>query len=138
MKPHQLDQQRADMMEALYQRSGRTDGLLTGLWEEFAGDLASRFRDTDYPDLLNRVVRAMDETESVMTQKQAQQAIEVCRQVLLGVEGDGRGSSNGAADRQRQRQPRLPACYSLDGRPLDQWHPAQHHAARCCGDGGRP
>jgi hypothetical protein len=26
----------------------------------------------------------MDETESVMTQKQAQQAIEVCRQVLMG------------------------------------------------------
>jgi len=26
----------------------------------------------------------MDETESVMTEKQAQQAIEVCRQVLLG------------------------------------------------------
>ena len=84
MKPHQLDQQRADMMEALYQRSGRTDGLLTGLWEEFCLDIGARFRDTDYPDLLQRVVKAMDETESVMTQKQAQQAIEVCRQVLLG------------------------------------------------------
>ena len=84
MKPHQLDQQRADMMEALYQRSGRTCGTITGLWEEFALDLAARFRDTDYPDLLQRVVKAMDETESVMTQKQAQQAIEVCRQVLLG------------------------------------------------------
>ena len=84
MKPHQLDQQRANMMEALYQRSGRTDGLLTGLWEEFCLDIGSRFRDTDYPDLLQRVVKAMDETESVMTQKQAQQAIEVCRQVLLG------------------------------------------------------
>ena len=84
MKPHQLDQQRADMMEALYQRSGRTCGTITGLWEEFCLDIGARFRDTDYPDLLDRVVRAMDETESVMTQKQAQQAIEVCRQVLLG------------------------------------------------------
>ena len=84
MKLHQLDQQRANMMEALYQRSGRTCGTLTGLWDEFAHDIASRFRDTSYPELLARVVRAMDETESVMTQKQAQQAIEVCRQVLLG------------------------------------------------------
>jgi len=79
-----LDQQRADMMEALYQRSGRTCGTVTGLWEEFAFDLAANFRDTDYPELLAKVVRAMDATESVMTQKQAQQAIEVCRQQLLG------------------------------------------------------
>ena len=79
-----LDQQRADMMEALYQRSGRTCGTVTGLWDEFARDLAANFRDTYYPDLLERVVRAMDATESVMTQKNAQQAIEVCRQQLLG------------------------------------------------------
>jgi hypothetical protein len=80
----QLDQQRADMMDALYERSGRTCGTYTGLWEEFAHDLAANFRDTSYPELLARVVRAMDATESVMTQKQAQQAIEVCRQQLLG------------------------------------------------------
>ena len=79
-----LDQQRADMMDALYERSGRTNGLYTGLWEEFCRDLAANFRDTSYPDLLARVVRAMDATESVMTQKQAQQAIECCRQQLLG------------------------------------------------------
>ncbi len=92
MTPAQLDQQRADMMEALYQASGRKElpyghplrGTMTGLWEEFALDIAANFRDTDYPDLLDRVTRAMDATESVMTQKQAQQAIEVCRQVLLG------------------------------------------------------
>lgn len=83
MKPHQLDQQRADMMEALYERSGRTCSTYTGLWEEFCRDIAANFRDTDYPELLARVVRAMDATESVMTQKQAQQAIEVCRQQLL-------------------------------------------------------
>ena len=80
----QLDQQRADMMDALYERSNRTNGLYTGLWEEFCGDMAANFRDTSYPELLARVVRAMDATESVMTQKQAQQAIEVCRQQLLG------------------------------------------------------
>lgn len=79
-----LDQMRAEMMEVLYQRSGRTCGTVTGLWDEFARDLAANFRDTYYPDLLARVVRAMDATESVMTQKNAQQAIEVCRQQLLG------------------------------------------------------
>ena len=79
-----LDQQRADMMEALYQRSGRTCCTYTGLWEEFCRDMAANFRDTSYPELLARVVRAMDATESVMTQKQAQQAIECCRQQLLG------------------------------------------------------
>lgn len=79
-----LDQMRADMMDALYERSGRTCNTYTGLWDEFCRDLAANFRDTSYPDLLARVVRAMDATESVMTQKQAQQAIEVCRQQLLG------------------------------------------------------
>jgi hypothetical protein len=84
MKEHQLDQQRADMMDALYERSGRICGTYTGLWDEFCHDMATNFRDTSYPELLARVVRAMDATESVMTQKQAQQAIEVCRQQLLG------------------------------------------------------
>jgi hypothetical protein len=92
MNAQQLDQQRADMMEALYERSGRDQlpyghalrSTYTGLWNEFARDLAANFRDTDYPELLARVTRAMDATESVMTQKQAQQAIEVCRQQLLG------------------------------------------------------
>jgi hypothetical protein len=51
MKPHQLDQQRADMMESLYQHSGRTCGTVTGLWEEFCRDLGANFRDTDYPEL---------------------------------------------------------------------------------------
>lgn len=84
MTPTQLDQQRADMMEALYRASGRTCCTYTGLWEEFALDLAANFRDTDYAELFAKVVKAMDETESVMTEKQAQQAIEVCRQHLLG------------------------------------------------------
>ena len=84
MKSFQLDQQRADMMEALYERSGRTCSTYTGLWEQFCRDIAANFRDTSYPEMLERVVRAMDATESVMTQKNAQQAIEVCRQQLLG------------------------------------------------------
>ena len=57
-----LDQQRADMMDALYERSCRTNGLYTGLWEEFCRDLAANFRYTSYPELLARVVRAMDAT----------------------------------------------------------------------------
>ena len=92
MKPHQLDQQRADMMDALYERSGRDQlpyghplrSTYTGLWEEFARDIAANFRDTDYAEMFARVVGAMDATQSVMTEKQAQQAIEVCRQQLLG------------------------------------------------------
>lgn len=92
MKSHQLDQQRADMMESLYQHSGRDDlpnghplrKTYTGLWEEFCLDIGANFRDTYYPDLFDRVCLAMDATQSVMTQKQAQQAIEVCRQQLLG------------------------------------------------------
>ena len=79
-----LDQMRADMIDALYERSGRTCCTYTGLWEEFCQDMAANFRDTPYPELLARVVRAMDATESVMTQKLAQQAIEVCRQHLMG------------------------------------------------------
>jgi hypothetical protein len=79
-----LDDQRHEMMEALYRASGRSCGTYTGLWEEFCRDIAANFRDTYYPDLFARVVKAMDATESVMTEKQAQQAIEVCRQQLLG------------------------------------------------------
>ena len=78
------EQRRQNYIDALYERSGRTCGTYTGLWQEFCGDLAANFRDTYYPDLLNKVVKAIDETESVMSQKVAQQSIEVCRQQLLG------------------------------------------------------
>ena len=86
MKATFLDDQRHEMMEALYRASGRTCGTYSGLWEEFARDIAANFRDTYYPELFAKVVKAMDATESVMTEKQAQQAIEVCRQQLLGDE----------------------------------------------------
>ena len=80
----QLDQRRADMMEALYQQSGRTNGLLTGLWAEFARDIASNFRDADFADVHAACTKAIGETESHIGEKHAQQAIMVCRQVLLG------------------------------------------------------
>ena len=79
-----LDQQRADMMDALYASSGRTCGTYTGLWEEFCRDLAVNFRDTHYPALHAACVTAIGEAESHLAEKHAQQCIEVCRQVLLG------------------------------------------------------
>jgi hypothetical protein len=92
MKPHQLDQQRATMMESLYARSGRADlpkghplrSTYTGLWQEFCNDIGPNFRDTDYAELHADVCQAIDSTNSVMTQKQAQQAIAICRRYLLG------------------------------------------------------
>lgn len=40
-----LDQQRADLIEHLYAVSGRTNGLYTGLWDDFCHDLVSMMRD---------------------------------------------------------------------------------------------
>lgn len=41
----ELDQQRADLMEHLYRLSGRTNGLYTGLWQDFCCELVSIMRD---------------------------------------------------------------------------------------------
>ena len=71
-------------LDALYERSGRTNGLYTGLWQEFALDLARNFRDTDYADLHRDICLAINDTESILTEKHAQQAIAVCRRYLLG------------------------------------------------------
>jgi hypothetical protein len=79
----QLDQQRADMMEALYQASGRTCGTYTGMWQEFCRDIAANFRDTDYQDLHAACVMAIGEADSHLADKHAQQCIAVCRQFLL-------------------------------------------------------
>lgn len=79
-----LDQQRADMMDALYAASGRTCNTYTGLWEEFCRDVAANFRDTDYAELHACCVLAIGESESHLAEKHAQQCIAVCRQFLLG------------------------------------------------------
>lgn len=50
MKPIEavkLDQLRADLMEELYARSGRTNGLYTGLWQDFCLELGAIARDTN-------------------------------------------------------------------------------------------
>ena len=84
MKQFQLDNQRNATMEALYERSGRTCGTSSGLWLEYAGDIAVNFRVTDYQEFSDAVCLAMGETKSVLIEKHAQQAIQVCRQYLLG------------------------------------------------------
>lgn len=84
MTPVQLDQQRADMMNALYHASGRTNGLYTGLWQEFSHDIGCNFRDTDFAELHAACMLAIGETESHLGEKHAQQCIRVCRQFLLG------------------------------------------------------
>ena len=81
---HQLDQQRAAMMDSLYAASGRTCGTYTGLWQEFCGDIAANFRDADFSELHAACVTAIGETESHLAEKHAQQCIAVCRQFLLG------------------------------------------------------
>lgn len=80
----QLDQRRADMLESLYQASGRTCGTYTGLWEEFSRDLAANFCNTDYADLHAACVLAIGEADSHLADKHAQQCISVCRRFLLG------------------------------------------------------
>jgi hypothetical protein len=40
-----LDQHRADLMDHLYARSGRTNGLYTGLWQQFCCEIVSQMRD---------------------------------------------------------------------------------------------
>ena len=84
MNKAQLDNRRHEMMEALYVKSGRTCCTYTGLWEEFCNDIGPSFRDADYEQLHIDVCEAMDDTGSIMTSRQAHQAIAVCRRHLLG------------------------------------------------------
>ena len=84
MKQADLDNRRYQMMEALYARSGRTCNTYTGLWDEFAHDLADNTRDVEYQDLFNAVCLAMSDTQSVLVEKHAQQAIQVVRRYILG------------------------------------------------------
>jgi len=92
MKQFQLDTRRHAMLEALYAKSGRAAlpqghplrSTYTGLWQEFCQDLGPNFRDADYEQLHADVCEAMDDINSIMTPKQAQQAIAVCRRYLLG------------------------------------------------------
>ena len=84
MKQAELDNRRHQMMEALYARSGRTCNTYTGLWDEFAHDLADNTRDVEYEELFTAVCLAMSDTQSVLVEKHAQQAIQVVRCYILG------------------------------------------------------
>ena len=84
MKQAELDNRRHQMMDALYDRSGRTCNTYTGLWDEFAHDLANNTRDVVYEDLFAAVCLAMGDTQSVLIEKHAQQVIQVVRRYVLG------------------------------------------------------
>lgn len=79
----QLDQQRADFLDALYQNSGRSCGTYTGLWQEFGRGLASNLRDMDTDKLLADCVRAIGGTESHLAERHALACMKVMRASLL-------------------------------------------------------
>ena len=79
----QLDQKRADFLEALYQNSGRTCCTYTKLWEEFGRDVASNLRDLDSDELLGDCVRAIGGTESHLAERHAVACMKVIRAKLL-------------------------------------------------------
>lgn len=56
MRPVDLDQRRTEFMEELYQRSGRTNGLFTGLWDEYSRKIAAKVRDTEQGDILQSIL----------------------------------------------------------------------------------
>ena len=56
MRPVDLDQRRTEFMEELYQRSGRTNGLFTGLWDEYSRKIAAKVRDTEQDDILQSIL----------------------------------------------------------------------------------
>ena len=58
----ELDQRRADFMDVVYERAGRTDGTYTGLWDEFSREVASNLRDLDYSVLRSDLIRAVGGT----------------------------------------------------------------------------
>jgi GMP synthase PP-ATPase subunit len=80
----QLQQRRADLIDQLYDRSGRTNGLYTGLWQEFAADVAVNARDTQYDDVIHDIAIAIGATETIDLAVEAAAALEVIRLHLFG------------------------------------------------------
>lgn len=73
----ELDQRRADFLDMLYQGSGRTNMLYTGLWAEFQQYLADKFRDLDYEAMRDDIVRAVGGTDNDVAKRNADVAITV-------------------------------------------------------------
>jgi len=71
----ELDQRRADFMDVVYERAGRTDGTYTGLWDEFSREVASNLRDLDYSVLRSDLIRAVGCTDSELGYRYADAAI---------------------------------------------------------------
>lgn len=80
----QLDNVRSQTMRALYERSGRTCGTHTGLWNEFSLDVAANLRDLDYADLEKACIAAIEKTDSCFSDYHAKACIEVFRKFVLG------------------------------------------------------
>lgn len=83
------DSRTAAFMDVLYVLSGRDapghpfHGLLTGLWDEFARDLAERLRDADFDELVRLGAAALRGTESHVAERQAAAVIVAMRNYLL-------------------------------------------------------
>jgi len=82
MKPHELDLNRARFMDQLYDASGRTNGLYTGLWQEFCASLGTNFRDIDGAEIFRDCVEAIGFTDSVLAEKHAWACMTIMRRHL--------------------------------------------------------
>lgn len=76
------------MMRWLMDKSGRTCGTFTGLFEEFSKDVARNLRDIDYNDLHAKCVDAIKATQSHMPDDHATACIAVIRAEILQKWGD--------------------------------------------------
>lgn len=79
----QLDQRRADMMIKLYRKSGRTCGTYTGLWQEFAKDVADHMRDADWAEIRDKCADAIRATNSHLAEHHAEACIRTIRAELV-------------------------------------------------------
>jgi hypothetical protein len=79
----ELDQRRADFLDLLYQTSGRSNMLYTGLWIEFQQHLAAKFRDLDYETMRDDIVRAVGGTDNDVAKRNADVAIAVVTKHLM-------------------------------------------------------
>lgn len=83
LKPYELQTNRAVLMDALYEASGRTCCTYTGLWQEFCDNLGANMRDIDGLDVKAACVKAINDTNSVMVDKHASACMEVFRAHMM-------------------------------------------------------
>lgn len=78
----QLDQRRADFMELLHEHF-QAQNLYTGLWEKFAYELATRFRDLDYDMVRNDIIRGFAAADVELAGRHADVAVTVLIRHLM-------------------------------------------------------